>query len=97
MEPPALPWYRSPVYIAGITQLMSMLVVAAGLQTALPIEAINGYVEAVFVAIGVIAGIVGEIKRRKSAVQPLTLTKAGAELATAEASEPTIPTTELPK
>jgi hypothetical protein len=74
----ALPWYRSPVYVGIVTSLISQLLALAGRADLFPTEQINGFVEAAFQIIAVVVLLVSEVKRRKSAVQPLTLTKAGA-------------------
>ncbi len=77
--PAALPWYRSPVYVGIVTSLLSQLVALAGYADAFPTAQINAVVEAVFQILAVGALLVSEVKRRKSDVQPLTLTKASAE------------------
>ena len=76
---PTLPWYRSPVYVGIVTSIISQLLALIGRADLFPAEQINAFVAGVFqiVAIGALA--VSEWKRRTSPVQPLTLTKAGAE------------------
>lgn len=75
----AIPWYKSPVYIGIVTSIISQIVVLIGRQDAFPVEAINGYVEAVFQVVALVALAVAEIKRRTSTIQPIAATKAGAE------------------
>jgi hypothetical protein len=84
MDP--IPWYRSPVYVSTWAQIISLIVVSLGLQKLVPIDAINGYVQAFFVIAGLIAGGIAERKRRKSLVQPLMASKASADAAIAVAT-----------
>jgi hypothetical protein len=79
---PALPWYQSPVQKAQVVAAVSALVALSpkigslvGIKT--PAEA-SAWVESLFGAITFIAPILGTIWRARSALQPLTLTKAGA-------------------
>jgi hypothetical protein len=89
MEPNALPWYRSPVYVGIVTSILSQLLALAGRADLFPAEQLNGFVAGVFQLVAIGALGVSEWKRRKSAQQPLTLTKAGAVAATANAAEST--------
>jgi uncharacterized membrane protein len=74
----ATPWYRSPVYIAQIVTIASaILALSPKLATALHLASqsdIKEVVEAVFTLIALVAGVVGENRRRKSQLQPITLT-----------------------
>jgi hypothetical protein len=81
---PALPWYKSPVYVGIVTSLVSQALALAGRADLFAVEEINSFVAGTFQFIALAALAVSEIKRRKSAVQPLTLTKAGAEAKAAE-------------
>lgn len=80
---PAIPWYRSPVQVTQVTTAVSAAIAIfpklgkmLGLQTPGDVEPV---VEAIFGAIAVLAPILGSIVRSRSRLQPLTLTKAGAE------------------
>ncbi|HVJ23310.1 MAG TPA: hypothetical protein VM756_05165 [Burkholderiales bacterium] len=84
---PALPWYRSPVYVGIVTSILSQLLALIGRADLFPTEQINGFVAGVFQVVAIGALAVSEWKRRKSKDQPLTLTKAGAAAA-APASTP---------
>jgi hypothetical protein len=78
MEPAALPWYRSPVYVGIVTSIVSQLLAAAGKADLFSTEQINTVVTWGFQGIALGALAVAEYKRRKSKVQPLRLTKATA-------------------
>ena len=79
MEPSALPWYRSPVYVGIVTTIVSGLLSLIGKADLFPVEMVNTAIEAVFGLIAAVALLVAERKRRKSSLQPITLTKAGAD------------------
>lgn len=74
----AIPWYKSPVYIGVVVNLLAGLVNFLNLQETIPIEFINDFVAMLFTAAGVIAAGIAEWKRRKSDIQPLTLTQSSA-------------------
>lgn len=70
----ALPWYKSPVYIGVVVNLIAGLVNILNLQEVVTIEVINNAVATVFTVAGVVAAIIAEYKRRKSDIQPITFT-----------------------
>lgn len=78
----AIPWYQSPVQKAQITSAVSALIALSpkigkfiGVST--PADAAV-WVETIFGFITLMAPIIGSVVRAKSAIQPLTLTKAAA-------------------
>lgn len=71
----SLPWYKSPVYVGIVTSIVSQLLSLTGKQDLFPTEQINQWVDAIFQVVALGALVVAEIKRRTSAIQPLTLTK----------------------
>lgn len=79
----ALPWYRSPVYISQIVTIVSTLTAlfpkAASLLGLSTPESVQTTIEALFTIIALGSGVVGEVKRRNSVVQPITLTQAAAD------------------
>jgi hypothetical protein len=85
---PALPWYRSPVYVGIVTSILSQLLALAGRADLFPVEQLNAFVAGAFQFIAIGALAISEWKRRKSKDQPLTLTKAGAAAAAATVSPP---------
>lgn len=95
MDP--IPWYKSPVYIGTLVSLISMAVVGLSLQQWIPIAAIDGYVQALFVLFGLIGGLVSERKRRKSDIQPLVASKAAVQEAIAFGPPPTPLPTPTPR
>lgn len=99
----AIPWYQSKVYIGALVTLLSSLAslapklfIAMGLATP---DAITTFVNAAFQIIAVVAGMYTLVKRKNSPIQPLTLTKAAAEIhpnTVANASD-SIPVVQPPK
>src|ERR1700678_4401232 len=80
----AQPWYTSRVQISQVTAAVSAVIalfpkVGQLLGWTTPGDISNG-VTLIFGAITVLAPIYGSIKRGASNIQPLTLTKAGAEV-----------------
>lgn len=80
----AIPWYRSPQQIGLVTTAVSALIalfpkLGQMLGWTSPTDVSAG-VTSVFGVIAVIAPIIGTFIRAKSTVQPLTLTKAAAEV-----------------
>lgn len=80
----AIPWYRSPQQIGLVTTAVSALIalfpkLGQLLGWTSPSDVASG-VTAVFGVIAVIAPVIGTFIRAKSTVQPLTLTKASAEI-----------------
>lgn len=80
----AIPWYRSPQQISNVTAAVSALIAlfpkvgqALNLSNA---SDVSTAVTIVFGAIAVIAPGVGTALRARSKLQPLTLTKAAAEV-----------------
>lgn len=71
----SLPWYKSPVYVGIIVNLIVGLVNLLNLQEVVTLDVITNTVAAVFTVGGIIAAAVAEWKRRKSAIQPITLTQ----------------------
>jgi hypothetical protein len=78
MEPAALPWYRSPVYVGIVTSIVSQLLALTGRAEFFPTEQISAAVDGVFQVIALVALAIAEYKRRKSKVQPIALTKTAA-------------------
>lgn len=69
-----LAWYKSPVYIGIIVNLAVGLVNLLKLQDVVTVEFITNTVAGTATVVGVIAAAIAEWKRRKSAIQPITLT-----------------------
>lgn len=69
----SLPWYKSPVYIGIVINIIVGLVNALNLQDVVTLDVINNTVAGVFTVVGVVAAVVAEWKRRKSTLQPITL------------------------
>lgn len=83
---PAIPWYRSQVIIAQVSSAVSgsiaILPKSATLQ-ALGLEnpeTVSGYITVVFGVIAAVAQVMAVIARARSNLQPVTLTKTGAEM-----------------
>jgi hypothetical protein len=76
----AIPWYRSPVFIGAVTSVIAQVLVLLGKQDIIPPEVLNSYVEAVFQVIALVAATYAGIQRARSTVQPITVTKNGAEV-----------------
>lgn len=95
-QPSVIAWYRSPVFVnlivSVIMQLMSVLHVAQWAEAD-----VSKLVDLALQIAAIAFAAYAAWKRKHSTVQPLALTKAGAENASAQASEPTIPKTEIPK
>lgn len=75
----SLPWYRSPVYLALIVNIANGVVQVLGFTDVLPPEMVNTTVTNALAAIALVAAVIGEIKRRKSPLQPITLTDKSGE------------------
>lgn len=69
-----LPWYKSPVYVGILINILVGLVNMLNLQEIVTVEFITQTVAIIMTAIGIIAAAVAEWKRRRSTMQPLTLT-----------------------
>jgi hypothetical protein len=69
-----LAWYKSPVYIGIVVNILAGLVNLFKLQDVVTLDILTNTVAGVFTAIAVVAGVIAEWKRRKSAIQPITLT-----------------------
>ena len=84
MEPGALPFYRSPVFIGALITIGSSLasVVAPKLVTALGLNEPAGVAQATATISSVVtlaAGLFVAYKRKTSPLQPLTLTQKDAD------------------
>lgn len=83
---PAIPWYQSPVVMAQVSSLVSGIVAVlpkssfiAALGLSSP-DAVNTDVTILFAAIAGLAQLVALIGRVRSSIQPVTLTRVGADL-----------------
>lgn len=74
----ALPWYKSPVYIGIVVNLVYGLFNLLGMADVVKLEDINLYVANAFGLVAFVALVIAEIKRRKSPIQPIALTKGSA-------------------
>lgn len=77
MEP--LVWYKSPVYLALIVNIVNGLVQVLGFTDVLPPDLVNTTVSNVLAGIALAAAVYGEVKRRNSPLQPITLTQKSPE------------------
>ena len=68
-----LPWYKSPVYIGILVNLIAGAVNILGFQDFITVDVITTHVTEVFTLVAFVAAVVAEWKRRKSTVQPITL------------------------
>lgn len=75
----AIPWYQSPVMVSAVVAIISQLLVLVGKQDLVPIDVITAKVEAFFQIVALGATLWAAWKRKSSPIQPLTVTKAGAE------------------
>lgn len=73
-----IPWYKSPVYIGIVVNLLYGAFNMAGLADFISVEDLNVYVVNGFGVIAFVAALVAEWKRRKAPQQPIGLTKASA-------------------
>jgi hypothetical protein len=96
-QPSVIAWYQSPLFVKLLVSLVMQIIALTPLAQVVTSADIAGIVDLVLQIAALALGSYALYDRQKSTVQPLTLTKAGAELASAEASLPTIPTTELQK
>jgi hypothetical protein len=79
----ALPWYKSPVQITQVAAFLSAVIALyPKLGTLLGITTpadVTTFVQTAFGGIALFAPLVGAILRARSTIQPLTLSKSGAE------------------
>jgi len=75
----SLPWYKSPVYIGIVVNLIYGAVNLLGLADVVSLDQINEGVMFSFGAVAFVALVVAEIKRRNSPLQPITLTNKSGE------------------
>ena len=94
-ETPAIPWYRSPVYIGAVVTILSTLAslapktfVALGLTSP---DSISHTVDTVFQLITLAAGGFTAYKRSSSTMQPLTLNQASADAHAPGVQPPPVP------
>lgn len=91
MDPlPAIPWYRSPVFIGAVVSIVSQLLVLTGLTDKVSPEDVAKYVDAVFQVIALAAAVFAAVQRQRSTIQPLTMTQAGADKAGQAKSHPLV-------
>lgn len=74
-ELPAIPWYRSPVFISVGVSIVSQIVVLLGISDQVTTDDIAKGVDLTFQIIALGAAGYAAWKRKRSAIQPLTLTK----------------------
>jgi riboflavin transporter FmnP len=70
-----LPWYKSPVYIGIVVNIIAGIVNILGFQDLITLDFINSSVTQGFTIAALVAAVVAEWKRRRSAIQPISLTK----------------------
>jgi hypothetical protein len=96
----AIPWYKSPVYIGAVVTILSTITSLSPKLAALlgSPDAISQNVTAFFSLVALGSGIFTAVKRQNSAVQPLTMTQAAADVhpatvanAAAKTASPTPP------
>lgn len=96
-QPSALVWFRSPVFVNLLVSGVMQILAVSHVSTTLVEADVAKIVDLVLQIAAICFGAYAAWKRKSSTIQPLTLTTQGAASAVANASEPTIPTTELPK
>lgn len=75
----ALPFYRSPVFISLLVSIISQIAAVAGVADAVTTEDIAKGVDLTLQLVALGAAGYAAWKRKRSNIQPLTLTKGGAE------------------
>lgn len=75
----SIPWYKSPVYLALIVNVANGIVQVLGFTDVLPPDLVNTTVANVLAVVALAAAVVGEVKRRNSPLQPITLTQKSPE------------------
>jgi hypothetical protein len=75
----ALPFYRSPVFISVIVSIITQATVVLGVADAVTTEDIAKFVDLTLQIVALAAAGYAAWKRKRSNIQPLTLTKGGAE------------------
>lgn len=83
---PAIPWYRSPVYVGALTSILSQAMVLFGLSDLISAEQVGMIVNGGLELVALIAAVIALIARHRSQIQPITATKAGAAKANGAAS-----------
>jgi hypothetical protein len=68
-----LPWYKSPVYIGILVNLIAGAVNILGFQDFITVDVITAHVTEAFTLIAFVFAVVAEWKRRNSTIQPITL------------------------
>lgn len=96
-QPSVIAWWQSPLFVKLLVSLIMQVIVFTPLAQAVTSADVAAIIDLTLQIAAFILGSYALYDRKKSTIQPLTLTKAGAELASAEASLPTIPTTEINK
>lgn len=74
----AIPWYRSPVMVSAAVAVISQVLVILGKTDVITPELLTQKVEAFFQLVAILAPVWTLIARARSKVQPVTLTKDGA-------------------
>lgn len=75
----AVPFYRSPVFISLLVSIVSQIAAVAGVADVVTTEDIAKSVDLTLQLIALGAAGFAAWKRKRSNIQPLTLTKGGAE------------------
>jgi hypothetical protein len=75
----ALPWYRSPVFISVLVSIVTQTTVVLGVADSVTTDDIAKFVDLGLQIVALSAAGYAAYKRKRSDIQPLTLTKGGAE------------------
>jgi hypothetical protein len=94
-QPSVIAWYQSPLFVKLLVAIVMHIIALTPLATSVTTADIGAIVDLVLQLASLLLAAYALHDRKASKIQPLTLTKAGAELASAEASLPTIPTVTL--
>lgn len=92
-QPSAIAWYQSPLFVKLLVSLVMQLIALTPLAQSVATADVAAIVDLVISIAALAFGGYALVDRKRSTIQPLTLTKADAQFTSSMAEKPTIPET----